>query len=137
MKSMYTADFSEIHIGDIARVGGKNASLGEMFNALKPKGVGVLDGFAITTDAYWRLLEEQNLRAKLENVFANLVWNMRGSSRSGETFHMVLYPGIRVARLTSERSGRADPTSLPVPDRDTYLVRLTVDTLCGITFVRL
>ena len=72
MKSTYTADFSEIHMGDIARVGGKNASLGEMFSALKPKGVGVLDGFAITTDAYWRLLEEQNLRAKLENVFANL-----------------------------------------------------------------
>ena len=72
MKSTYTADFSEIRMGDIARVGGKNASLGEMFSALKPKGVGVLDGFAITTDAYWRLLEEQDLRANLEKIFANL-----------------------------------------------------------------
>lgn len=72
MKSTYTADFSEIRMGDIARVGGKNASLGEMFSELKPKGVGVLDGFAITTDAYWRLLEEQNLRTKLENIFLSL-----------------------------------------------------------------
>jgi len=72
MKSTYTADFSEIRMGDIARVGGKNASLGEMFSALKPKGVGVLDGFAVTTDAYWRLLEEEHLRAKLENLFAKL-----------------------------------------------------------------
>jgi pyruvate,water dikinase len=72
MKSTYTADFSEIHMGDIARVGGKNASLGEMFSALKPQGVGVLDGFAITTDAYWRLLEEQNLRSKLEKIFLSL-----------------------------------------------------------------
>ena len=72
MKSTYAVDFSEIRMGDVARVGGKNASLGEMFSALKPKGVGVLDGFAITTDAYWRLLEEQHLRAKLENIFASL-----------------------------------------------------------------
>jgi pyruvate,water dikinase len=71
MKSTYTVDFSEIRMGDVARVGGKNASLGEMFSALKPKGVGVLDGFALTTDAYWRLLEEQNLRAELERIFAS------------------------------------------------------------------
>ena len=72
MKPTYTVDFSDIRMGDIARVGGKNASLGELFSALKPKGVGVLDGFAITTDAYWRLLEEQNLRAQLETIFSNL-----------------------------------------------------------------
>ena len=72
MKSTYTVDFSEIRMGDVARVGGKNASLGELFSALKPKGVGVLDGFALTTDAYWRLLEEQGLRAKLEKIFSDL-----------------------------------------------------------------
>jgi len=72
MRSTYIADFSEIRMGDVARVGGKNASLGEMFSALKPKGVGVLDGFAITTDAYWRLLEEMDLRAQLEKIFSDL-----------------------------------------------------------------
>ncbi len=34
--------------------------------------MGVLDGFAITTDGYWRLLEEQGLRGKLEEIFSNL-----------------------------------------------------------------
>ena len=72
MKPAYTVDFSDIRMPDIARVGGKNASLGELFTALKPKGVGVLDGLAITTDAYWRLLEEQDLRAQLESIFSNL-----------------------------------------------------------------
>jgi pyruvate, water dikinase len=72
MSSTYILDFPEIRMGDVAQVGGKNASLGEMFSALKPKGVGVLDGFAITTDAYWRLLKEQGLREKLETIFANL-----------------------------------------------------------------
>ena len=72
MKPAFTVNFSEIRMGDVARVGGKNASLGEMFSALKTKGVGVLDGFAVTTDSYWRLLEEQDLRAKLEGLFSNL-----------------------------------------------------------------
>lgn len=72
MKTSFTVNFSEIRMGDVARVGGKNASLGEMFIALKPKGVGVLDGFAITTDSYWRLLAEQGLRQKLEALFSKM-----------------------------------------------------------------
>ena len=72
MAANLTLNFSEIRMNDVNRVGGKNASLGELFSALKPKGVGVLDGFAVTTDAYWLLLNEQGLRGKLENIFANL-----------------------------------------------------------------
>jgi pyruvate, water dikinase len=72
MKSAYILRFSEIGMSDVTRVGGKNASLGELFVALKSEGVGVLDGFAITTEAYWRHLEEQNLRGKLEDVLSNL-----------------------------------------------------------------
>ena len=55
---IYTLDFAEIGIKDISRVGGKNASLGELFNALKSKGVGVIDGFATTADAYRTLLTQ-------------------------------------------------------------------------------
>lgn len=64
--------FSEIGIADLPRVGGKNASLEKLFVALRPKGVGVLDGFAITTDAYWRLLKENGLQERLEHILANL-----------------------------------------------------------------
>jgi pyruvate,water dikinase len=49
-KLVYTVDLALIGMKHLAWVGGKNASLGELFNALKPKGVGVLDGFAITAD---------------------------------------------------------------------------------------
>ena len=51
-KLLYTLDFEEITLKDLSRVGGKNASLGELFNSLKPKGIGVLGGFATTADAY-------------------------------------------------------------------------------------
>eukprot|EP00923_Selenidium_pygospionis_P023466 GHVN01040879.1.p1 GENE.GHVN01040879.1~~GHVN01040879.1.p1 ORF type:complete len:840 (+),score=142.18 GHVN01040879.1:74-2593(+) len=44
--------FSEVGIDDVPSVGGKNASLGEMYQALKPKGVRLANGFAITANAY-------------------------------------------------------------------------------------
>lgn len=44
--------FKDIRLKDIALVGGKNASLGEMMEPLKKQGVIVPDGFAITTNAY-------------------------------------------------------------------------------------
>jgi pyruvate,water dikinase len=70
MEPSYTLDFSQIGIQDIPRVGGKNASLGQMFRELKPQGVGVLDGFATTADAYWRLLAERDLKARLEKILS-------------------------------------------------------------------
>ncbi|MGE4074420.1 MAG: phosphoenolpyruvate synthase [Reyranella sp.] len=44
--------FSEIRAGDLAAVGGKNASLGEMYSVLSGKGVRVPNGFALTADVY-------------------------------------------------------------------------------------
>jgi pyruvate,water dikinase len=55
--------FDEIGMDDVASVGGKNASLGEMCRALSPKGVPVPDGFAVTTDAYRRFTGSLGLRA--------------------------------------------------------------------------
>ena len=70
MAVSYTLDFSQIGMQDVPRVGGKNASLGQLFRELKPQGVGVLDGFATTADAYWRLLVEQDLSARLEKILS-------------------------------------------------------------------
>ena len=49
----YIKWFHEIGIKDVPIVGGKTASLGEMFRELTPKGVEVPDGFAITAAGYW------------------------------------------------------------------------------------
>lgn len=72
----YTLDFYQINMDDVARVGGKNASLGQMFNELKPQGVGVLDGFATTADAYWLLLSERNLKTGWVRFFPALTPKM-------------------------------------------------------------
>src|SRR5688572_3044860 len=67
-----TLDFSEIRITDTSRVGGKNASLGELFNVFHRKGIGVLDGFATTADAFRLFLQELNLEGRLKALFDNL-----------------------------------------------------------------
>ena len=64
--------FSEISISDIATVGGKNASLGELFSQLTPKGILVPDGFAITADAYRFFCEENCLIQPLNKLLATL-----------------------------------------------------------------
>lgn len=60
--------FSEISIYELALVGGKNASLGEMFSQLRPKGILVPDGFAVTSEAYRVFLKENNLPKPLEEL---------------------------------------------------------------------
>ncbi len=52
--------FKEIHIDDIAAVGGKNSSLGEMLTRLSSKGINVPDGFATTAFAFWTFLDYNN-----------------------------------------------------------------------------
>ena len=49
---IYIKWFSEISLADLAEVGGKNASLGELVRELSAAGVRVPDGFAITAEAY-------------------------------------------------------------------------------------
>jgi pyruvate,water dikinase len=53
----YVRFFSQIGIGDVPLVGGKNASLGEMYRELTEKGILVPNGFAVTAEAYRHVLD--------------------------------------------------------------------------------
>ena len=68
----YICFFNQLGIGDVAKVGGKNASLGEMYQHLTSKGVNVPNGFATTSDAYWLLLEENKIKDKIKNALEGL-----------------------------------------------------------------
>ena len=70
-KLNYTLDFGQITLKDLSRVGGKNASLGELYNSLESQGVGVLDGFATTADAYRALLAQGELEYELRSLFSD------------------------------------------------------------------
>ncbi len=64
--------FDEIGIEDIPLVGGKNASLGEMYRELAAKGVKVPNGFAITAEAYRAFFKEAGLDAKIQELLKDL-----------------------------------------------------------------
>ena len=64
--------FKSISINDLAVVGGKNASLGEMFNTLSTDGIKVPDGFATTAEAFWLFIDTNQLRNRLINLMQNL-----------------------------------------------------------------
>ncbi len=51
-----------VGIKDVAQVGGKNASLGEMLQTLKPKGINIPSGFIVTATAYQRFLKTTGLQ---------------------------------------------------------------------------
>lgn len=64
--------FSEINIKDISSVGGKNASLGEMYSLLSTKGILVPEGFAVTSEGYSQFLTENKLTPVLSSLLAEL-----------------------------------------------------------------
>lgn len=68
----YIIPFQQIYLGDLPEVGGKNASLGEMFNKLKPYGIKIPDGFAITATAYRHFIASNNLEEKLSELLAKI-----------------------------------------------------------------
>lgn len=77
--------FSEVGVGDVALVGGKNASLGEMYNNLTAKGVNIPNGFATTAKAYFLFLQENGLTEKIEALLKNLdVRNLKNLQDKGK-----------------------------------------------------
>lgn len=64
--------FDQVGVSDVERVGGKNASLGEMISHLTQAEVKVPNGFATTADAYQRFLEHEGLYGRIHNLLDGL-----------------------------------------------------------------
>lgn len=64
--------FAELGIEDVPLVGGKNASLGEMYRELASKGVKVPNGFAVTADAYRAFMKQANLNQTIRSILKGL-----------------------------------------------------------------
>ena len=62
----FVIEFEQLNIGDVPRVGGKNASLGEMIGALSAGGINVPTGFATTAEAYRLFIDQAGIRGEIE-----------------------------------------------------------------------
>lgn len=68
----YTKFFKDIALTDIPEVGGKNASLGEMYRHLTPKGINLPNGFATTSQSYHYFLDKAGIRKAIEDQLQDI-----------------------------------------------------------------
>ncbi|MBL8121422.1 phosphoenolpyruvate synthase [Candidatus Saccharibacteria bacterium] len=81
----YLRFFEELSINDIPQVGGKNASLGEMYHHLRPQGVNLPNGVATTADAYRYFLKEAGLSDGINQALDGLdVSNVHDLAKRGQ-----------------------------------------------------
>ncbi len=71
-KKAFVLPFDKLQIEDVPIVGGKNASLGEMYQDLKRKGIAVPNGFAVTALSYRYFIEKANLKDKIKSILSDL-----------------------------------------------------------------
>ena len=95
-KSKYTRWFEETTIEDVPLVGGKNASLGEMYRELTSKGIKIPNGFSVTAEAYWHTLKAGGILEKLKKTLDGLdTANVADLSKRGKIARdLILEAGI-------------------------------------------
>jgi pyruvate,water dikinase len=72
MKKIYIKWFKDIGIEDISEVGGKNASLGELYNEFKNQELSIPDGFAVTSEAFRVFLHSNKMEPFLKDCLDGL-----------------------------------------------------------------
>jgi len=85
--------FEKLGRGDVARVGGKNASLGEMVRNLETSGVRVPPGFATTADAYWGFIADNGLTTVIASALAELAAGKAPLAEVGQTLRRAVLRG--------------------------------------------
>lgn len=95
--------FEQINIKDVSLVGGKNASLGEMYSSLTKEGVQVPNGFAVTAAAYRQFVAENEIGAHMKDVLKGLnVHNVTQLKKAGTKVRQLLLDGVLSDALTAE-----------------------------------
>ena len=95
--------FKDLTIEDIPSVGGKNASLGEMYSKLLEKGVPVPNGFALTAEAYRFFISENKIDKKIKKILADLdVKNVRALHVAGVKIRAMILQSEFPAAMRAE-----------------------------------
>jgi len=110
--------FEKLGRGDVAQVGGKNASLGEMVQTLAPRGIRVPPGFATTAGAYWDYVEANDLGGEIGALLAQLAEGRATLAETGREIRALILRGewpddtaaaiAQAYRELCERTGKAD-----------------------------
>ncbi|CAG7855918.1 pyruvate, water dikinase [biofilm metagenome] len=95
--------FKDLTISDIPLVGGKNASLGEMYRELKPQGINIPNGFAITAEAYHAMLDAADAWAGLHDALDGLnPDDVTDLAKRGHVAREIIYGATLPTRLEQQ-----------------------------------
>ncbi|MFQ5679022.1 MAG: phosphoenolpyruvate synthase [Gemmatimonadota bacterium] len=120
----YIRWFRELTAEDVAQVGGKNASLGEMMGTLSGRGIRVPDGFAVTAAAYRRFLEASELADALAPYLDDLARGVRPLAEVGASLRALVLGAPFPDPIAREiRSAYADLAALAGDARPDVAVR--------------
>jgi len=110
--------FENLVRGDVAKVGGKNSSLGEMVRTLGAEGIAVPPGFATTADAYWAFIDANGLRERISAIVDDWASGHLSLAEAGTTIRGLIISGRWPADLAesirksyrelSRRAGKTD-----------------------------
>jgi pyruvate,water dikinase len=120
----YIRWFSELGAGDVALVGGKNASLGEMYCELAAQGVRVPNGFAITAAAYRHVLDQADAWSALHKALAGLdTRDVDDLARRARIAREIVYGAALPADLVAEIGSAHAQLRAEYGEQATYAVR--------------
>ncbi|MFN7102138.1 MAG: phosphoenolpyruvate synthase [Pseudorhizobium sp.] len=108
--------FEDLRRVDVAKVGGKNSSLGEMIQTLGQQGVDVPAGFATTADAYWNYVDQNGIRAAMGERVGEWIAGKASLPETGAAVRKLFLRGewpsatadaiLKAYRELSKRAGR-------------------------------
>ncbi len=99
----YTRRLDSLSLNDIALVGGKNASLGEMIASLKPLGVKVPEGFAVTAEGYRAFVAHNGFEPRIRALFEGVdITDALELKRCGEAVRTLMLSGEMPQDLKAE-----------------------------------
>src|SRR3989344_4060079 len=130
--------FRDLGIGDVASVGGKNASLGELYNNLVKKGVNIPNGFATTSAAYFYFLETTGLGGKIAAILNNFDYHdLRALAQKGKQVRNLILAATLPKQLQEEIVAAYRELSLSYNEKNTDVAvrsSATAEDLPGASF---
>jgi pyruvate,water dikinase len=124
MTQSFTLDLGEVRMSDVARVGGKSASLGEMISQLAGAGVRVPGGFATTAEAYRAFLAQNGLDKRIAARVAKLDTNdVKALAQAGAEIRELILKQPFPAALEKELAARYQALAAATADGASFAVR--------------
>ena len=92
-ESIRVIPLERLRMRDLAQVGGKNASLGEMVRTLGARGIKVPPGFATTADAYWSFIDANDYRSEIAALIQDWTEGRMSLAEAGNAIRQLILQG--------------------------------------------